>query len=280
MLHITPIQEQALYKLSEYKFLTISQLADLLGSSPNWTRTQINKLIEIGVLGSTNYGVIPQKGLLEKVYYLTPKGAKILSEDLGVEKEKIRYPIGEVTFRHDYFHRFWTVNVHIALNKFIEANHGQLFTLLTYYDKVGSQRKEGMTVATRLDFEDEEKKKVHINPDMLAGYFINSKPYLFAIEIYNGKDTKRVIEQVKKVFIAIYEGATIPKFPEKKSCRLLLVFEHESILQATLQRIKTILSDFEDPESVIFANTSEGIKKDFGTNWIDLSGKKIDFKYL
>ena len=278
MLHITPIQENVLYKLAEYKFLTISQFAEILGSSPNWTRTQINKLIEIGVLGSTSYGVIPQKGLLEKVYYLTAKGTKILCDDLGIEKEKIRYPIGEVTFRHDYFHRFWTVNVHIALNKFIEANNGQSFTLLTYYDKIGSQRKEGMTVATRLDFEDEQKNKVHINPDMLAGYYLNNKPYLFAIEIYNGKDTQRVIEQVKKVFIAIYEGSTAQKFPVKKSSRLLLVFEHEAILKATLQRVKPILSDFEDPDSVIFANTSESMKKDFGANWIDLNGKFWNLK--
>lgn len=277
MLVLSDIQDQALQLLGEYKFLTISQIVRLMKTSKNHTREKLNALIRLGFIGTVDIGIIPHRGLAEKMYYLTPKGANFLIDELDKNADSIRFPIGEVTVRQDYLHRVETVNVQIVLNEFLGKYNGELITFKTYFDKVGSQRKDGLQTATRLDLSD----GTHLNADILTGYYLNQKPYLFTIEVYNGRNTKRIIEQIHKTFNVIYEGVAIKKkFGIEKTCRLLLVFEHETILQATKERVKTLLNEFESPERFVYFKTSQLMQKDFASTWLSLDNRIVDLQRL
>lgn len=125
-----------------------------------------------------------------------------------------------------------------------------------------------MQALTRLEYGD----GLHVNADIVTAYRLDETNFVYVIEVYNGKDTKRIVTQTIKTLQAIYEGATAQKLGIEQTSRLLLVFENESILRASMQRLQAELSDFDDPHSVIFAKTSESVKNSFSSNWVDLSG--------
>ena len=61
--------------------------------------------------------------------------------------------------------------------------------------------------------------------------------YLFALEVYNGIDTKRVYAQLEKHLVALGEGRISELYGYPKAHRVLCVFETESALQAAVRRL-------------------------------------------
>ena len=61
--------------------------------------------------------------------------------------------------------------------------------------------------------------------------------YLYALEMYNGIDTKRVHAQLEKHLVALGEGRISELYRYPKAHRVLCVFETESALQAAIRRL-------------------------------------------
>lgn len=278
--YLTPQQANILIALSKFKYMTKKHfIAYQIGTKKNGTlHNNLMLLRDKKLLNRYGFSVTPMiGGRLEDIYFLTEKGAKIVAENLDITLDLIRYPNRSTTeFKNDYNHRVATVSTMISFVLWAENQGYEIDFFDTYYDKVGSQRKSetGIQSKTRLDLPNE----TNISPDAIIKYDHKDKSYLFCIEVYNGKDTKRVIEQLRKLSYATFEGIPSKKYGHNKGNRNLIVFEHESYIQATIDRIKQdpYLSQFEGLERFFYFKSIEATKNDFGGSWRDLGGKKRD----
>ncbi|MCU0469359.1 MAG: replication-relaxation family protein [Arcicella sp.] len=280
--YIPPIQERILLALARYKFLTVSQLYDANVGVLNRIRDALailraKKLTAKQQFGGMGYAY---KGTVQDIHYLTSKGAKILLEHSDLQTHEIKYPKSTNTFfRHDYYHRIATINAEIALEKWMQSHKAEKLFCCNYTDKAGSQRsnneheKGTLRSETRLTFSDSK----FIEPDIIFGYRTPQKNYLYCLEIYNGKDTKRVIEQLVKLAQATSEGLVGSTFGYEVDNRVLCSFEHESNMKAVIERIhnENVFRQ-KGIEKFFFFNLHESIKQDFGKNWFSINSEMIN----
>lgn len=275
MQYITNTQTQILESLARFKYLTNGLISEIIGKGKNWViNSGTIPLKERDLIGVINFGVHPTTGKLPNIYFLRPKGVKMLVDDLHYDPEEIRHPKGQNIFAKDYFHRLETIKTHIGADAFIKSIDGELITFETYYDKIGSNRTDGSMTSTKLDLPDGS----FIIPDGVLKYKKSDQSdVLFLLEVYKGKDTKRVIQQVRKLIYAIYNGVPSRKYNYDKSARLLLLFETEKALKSAITRIKQdeYLQQFEHLEKCIFSRDLDSIEKNFATHWVDLHFQSV-----
>jgi hypothetical protein len=275
---ITNIQalfQDILEKLSKFKYLTNTQFAYLLQKNKDYVRNLgTSEMVKRDFIGVIQFGVVPKIGRLENIYFLKPKGINIL-EDLGYTKAEIRYPKGTGVFTKDYFHRIETINTHIGAVQFLENTGGEMLNFDTYYDKSGNNRTDGNSlVNTKLVINEDD----FIIPDGIMKYNLKGNDYLYLLEVYRGKDTKRVLHQVRKLIYCIYNGIPTKKYNHSKGSRLLLIFETETAKKYALDRIKAdeYLAQFNGFDRFVFGRNLENIKEQFNKNWQDLNGKTFN----
>lgn len=278
----TPQQTAILSSIAKYKYLTVNHFKALkIGSSDRLIRDNLKILRDRKLTEKMSFGTIPIKGRFQDLHFLTERGAKMLIESLDLEPEEVKHPSRASTFfKNDYLHRVSTIDLMISFNQWAEKN-GYIVDLFdTYFDKVGSQRatETGVQSKTRFDLPNGK----NISPDAVIKYEANGKNYLFCLEVYNGKDTKRVIEQIRKLTYATFEGIPSKKYNHNKTNRNLILFEFEDYKNYAIDRIKKdpYLSQFEGLEKVLFFSSIEAQKLDFGANWTDLNEKKQSLSLL
>lgn len=281
--YLTPQQANILIALSKFKYMTKSHFVSYqVGKDKNPSLyNNLALLRDKKLVNRYSFGTIPSKGRLEDIYFLTEKGAKIVAENLGILLDSVKYPNRSTTeFKNDYYHRIATVSVMISFVMWCESKGYEIDFFDTYYDKVGSQRKAetGVQSKTRLDLPNDTS----ISPDACIRYTANGQRFLFCIEVYNGKDTKRINEQLRKLTYATFEGIPSKKYDHEKANRNLIIMEHESYIKPTIERIKNdpYLNQFEGVERFFYFKSIEATKNDFGALWNDLEGKNRDLSLL
>ena len=174
----------------------------------------------------------------------------------------------------DYFHRKSTVNFHIGLNQWLQNSRGEIKFLNYYFDKMGS-------------FRDKDKKNREINkfylkdgksfiPDISTKFRVNNESYIFLFEQHNGKDTKRLVEQLHIHLLAISQDVVSKKFNFNKSNRVAIVCEEKSVKEAVIDRLqKTDI--FKNFYNYFIFKTNEELKKDFFNNWTLINGEIVSF---
>lgn len=271
----TPQQTAILSSIAKYKYLTVNHFKALkIGSSDRLIRDNLKILRDRKLTEKMSFGTIPIKGRFQDLHFLTERGAKMLIESLDLEPEEVKHPSRASTFfKNDYLHRVSTIDLMISFNQWAEKNGYTIDLFDTYFDKVGSQRatETGVQSKTRFDLPNGK----NISPDAVIKYEANGKNYLFCLEVYNGKDTKRVIEQIRKLTYATFEGIPSKKYNHNKTNRNLILFEFDDYKNYAIDRIKKdpYLSQFEGLEKVFFFSSIEAQKVNFGANWTDLNGK-------
>lgn len=141
---LTLKQQRIIQALARYKYLTVSQLIRLgVDRHRSNLSTAFNRLTEgkrplVKVL---KFGLMPTKGRVEALYYLTKYGAQLV--------EHAKYPIGRtVTLTSDYFHRVATIDCEITLYSCSEIK--QVHFSHRYFDHTGSNRTGDRTITTAL----------------------------------------------------------------------------------------------------------------------------------
>ena len=285
MLEIKPIQERVMVNLAHYKFLTISQLMRLKSGSKLRTQEAIRILREAGLVETSRYGGVTRNGAgrVESISYLTSKGAKILVENNHhLNLPVVKYPksINSI-FKNDYLHRISTINTQISFEEWAKLNGQDVAFFHTYFDKLGSQirQEEDMPLQsiTRLNF----KNDTYIEPDAIFLSEGNGKKSFFILEVCNGKDTKRHVEQIRQNVYAIYNGIPSDKYKQNKSPRLLCIFETENQLGLVLDKMAE--DDYFQAdwiEQAIFLNVSGQVWQSFADKWTTAKRQAINLSNL
>lgn len=241
---LTTTQTNILLSLAKYKFLTTSQMVRLgIATQRSNIATSLSKLkaMHKPFIEQMNFGFFPGKGRVENFYYLKPKAKKALIEEMDIEEEKINTPIGTSTmFSSDYFHRKYTIDCHIAIEMSAKENGCEVLFFDRYFDKIGSNRKGGLSRAkTKIDLENGR----YLIADGIFMLQTPKQKELYCLEMYNGKDTGRTYKQLKQYIEALVLGSPSIKYNFDRGNRILCVFEHESIMQAVMERLRSD-SDF------------------------------------
>jgi len=241
-------EEQILRELAEFQYLTTSQLVRLgVTKSKNSLYPVLRGLVnaQSPAIKKINYNVSPALGRLESIFYLTHVGVKFLL-GLGLEADTIKFPKRkDVSFASDYKHRIWTVDFFISLKLWVNEQGYELQYFYYYFEQSsGSNRnnKGGISLAdTRIDIN--AKGIGYIQPD---GIFLvdrgDETPIFGLFEQHNGKNTKKLLEQLEAHRIAISTGAPSLKYDvqhngEYIANRVFIVFENEGCMKATMRRI-------------------------------------------
>lgn len=117
---------------------------------------------------------------------------------------EIKIPIGTATlFYQDYFHRKNTVSCEIAMSLRAEQNNLDILFCTRYFDTMGNNRRD-KNLRSQNKFSLKENKTFLV-PDMVfrTSEVTGAKESLYTLEMYNGKNTLRTLEQLKKHIEAI-----------------------------------------------------------------------------
>lgn len=266
-------QQLILEYLAQCKFLTVSQMI-ALGIKND--RANLNRELKAmrawpkPPIAHKNFGADPIEGKLESVHYLTEQGEKLLLEH--TDCSLVRRPLGDSTlFYKDYKHRKNTIDIHIALLKRVQANAGDLLLFDTYFDQEGNNRTQGNARSkTKIVLSDGS----FLIADAVAVWHNYTDYQVYALEMYNGKDTGRVERALWQHALALSEGVLVDKlkmiFPSIRGYQVLCVFEHESCMQAVWQRLQSN-ENYEELKNYFLAKSLTEIQqKGFFGNWRSL----------
>lgn len=266
-------QTEILLALARFKFLTTSQLQKIVPREIAWLRKQIVLIAnrEKALIEKLSFGFHPKHGKLENVFYLTPIGKETLCEILNVEREAVKMPIGNSTlFFKDYNHRRNTIDIHVHLYLWTKTTDFEVVFFDTYFDKIGNNRRDkNLQAKNKISLIDGD----YMIPDGVTVISNGETSLLYLVEMYDGKDTKRVIEQLCKHAQAIALGSPSLKYGFNKSNRVLCVFEFDSNMKAVLNRIKNDAIFSEMTNHFLFKTLENVQKGDFTEGWLNVEGK-------
>lgn len=273
MRNIPEQQIKILEALAVYRFLTADQIIRLGITQKRPNVSTAFKNLEQGAKKLTDrktFGVNPERGKIPNVHYLTKHGVKFLVEELGHEEENIKFPKGNSSlFNRDYDHRVATVDSHINFRQSAISSAFEVDFFDTYFDKTGANRgtsKKKLEAQTKIELESTR----YFIPDGAGRFDDGIKKHLFLFELYNGKDTKRVIEQLGKHQEALELGTATERYKHDRAHRVLCVFEHRGELEAVARRMQQH-HDFTDTKAHYLFKTLEQVRngESFFTNWLD-----------
>lgn len=277
MMYLKQKESDVLVFLAKYKFLCSSQLTKLglyknKGDVTNLLKPMAEQ--KKPLIGVIKFPTDPTIGKLEYIYYLTKFGEKAVLEDLDYPQEKIKKVKSKPISTKDYFHRKSTIDFHIGLNQWLQNSRGEIKFLNYYFDKMGS-------------FRDKDKKIREINkfylkdgksfiPDITVKFKVNNENFIFLFEQHNGKDTKRLLDQLHVHLLAIQEDVVSTKFKINKHNRVVVVCEEKSVKDSIIQRLQEI-NNFNNFYEFFIFKTNDELKKDFFNNWTLINGEQVSF---
>ncbi len=278
MFHLKENQIIAIEWLAKYKYLTSSQFVKMgLYKKRGYLTNSLKVMIDMKKPLIAKHDFNPISGKLESFYYLTKHGKKFLIDELEYTETKIKAPAGFTSvYLKDYFHRKFTIDFYIQFNQWLESNDGELIFLNYYFDKSGNNRnRDRSKYVTALNKIKLDKTNFFI-PDINTIFSLDSKEYLFLFEQHNGKDAKRLFEQLYVHIMAISESVVQEKYNLQKPHKVVVVCEENSVKNSVIQRLKKTDGIKHYYNFFIFKTNSE-LEEDFYNNWTLINGEQVSF---
>ena len=281
MIYLNENKIKILELLATYKFLTTSQFLRL--GIVKYRPNLVNLLKDLRdrqkpFIARIKFPVHAKFGRIEDVYYLTRHGVKFLTEHLNWNIEDIKHPKQQNSFFfRDYFHRLWTIDFHIEFRLWTENKGYEILFFDYYFDKIGANRTKRnlprLEALTKITY---NNGKDHIFADAISMFKTPERKYLFCLEVYTGKDTKRIINQLEKYTLALAEGQPSLKYNFNRGARIYIILEHKSNLEAVLNRMREndIFEEFED---YFLFKTIDDLKENFYNKWKTFKNRTLNF---
>jgi hypothetical protein len=277
----TEVDVNILRHLAHYKYMTLAHLVSVGAGGKSYTSTRIKKLREAGFIGVSQYGGVYKSGgggRVENINYLTPRGVKLLADNTELEPEQIHHPKNiDGIFRNDYVHRISTVSIHISFELWAKRLAYPVLFFETYFHKVGSAKTakddNPLRSITRITFEDGS----FIEPDAVFAAERSDKKLCFCLEVHNGADVSRIVEQLKRISRAVSKGLITDHYKQYgivNSPRVLCAVETENMLRLVQKRI--CADAFFKPDwmkQVFLFHVAEQVWKDFDAGWQNMEGR-------
>jgi hypothetical protein len=280
MNYLTENQLVALELLAKYKYLTSSQFVRMgLYKKRAYLTNALKPLLDTKRALIAKHDFNPIQGKLESLYYLTKHGKNILLDEFEYSESNIKAPSGLSHIKlKDYHHRKLTIDFYIYLNQWLESNNGYIDFLNYYFDKIGTNRSDDKSrrvkALNRIDIDESQS----FIPDINAIFYRNNNKYIILFEQHNGKDSKRLFEQLQTHIIAISECVVAKKYNNShtSSHRVVVVCEEKSVKESVIQRLQS-LDSIEYYYNFFIFKTNAELEDNFYDDWTLISGEQVGF---
>jgi len=269
---INDIQGIILSHLGFYGYLTVSQLKRLTGKSLGYLRQQLAILSQRKLIHSYHVEVTA-KVRAENIYHLTEAGKAVLFENDKIFTD-IRVPIGKPLVVQDYSHRKAYQSLCIELVELFRSK-GILLTLFaSYFDKTGNNRKDAnLSSKTKIALSENS----FFMPDGVMITTFENKRSLYLLELYNGRDTIRVLQQLSKHTLAISKGTPGKTFDINANPFVLSSFEYEGCKDAVIKKLQQN-ERFTPMKQFFFFASQQDVLKDCVNAWRNITGDPLEFQ--
>ena len=221
---------------------------------------------------------IPHNNGEPAVHYLTPTGRKVLIDLFPDEETENIHFVPTILYSNtqDHRHRMTTINIQIEIELCCIENEICLGKVERYFDTVGENRvSKSLKSKTAFLYDNLHSVKA----DLI--FFLQTQKQLemYVTELEMGKDTKKAVTKCVRMAKAILLKSANIKYGFERGYRTLWIFEHESIMFSTMNRLK---------ENPFFTHLSEyflfkplpAIGYRFFEGWLNLTGKERKIYYL
>lgn len=222
--------------LATYSFLTKSQINYLWIVVCDKTYYQIMKRLRepsCRYVQTRKFPPHPKYWALEDMHYLLPRWRKYLIHQQKRQPWNITMPFWASRFTTDYDHRKKTIRIHIVLKRAFDQSGYNIQHYAHYF--------KGAPIPQTWWRECSTKIAVHdgfLRADSIYLIKNDSKHRLFCVEMHNGYDVIRIIQQLKQYWKALSLGSPSKKYGLSISCVVLVVFEYESTMHTTIERMQ------------------------------------------
>jgi len=278
MFHLTEGQITAIELLATYKYLTSSQFVKMgLYKKRGYLTNTLKALIDMRKPLLAKHDFNPINGKLESFYYLTKYGKQFLIDELEYTNSQIKAPSGlSPIYLKDYYHRKLTIDFHIYLRAWLESNNGNVCFFNYYFDKLGNNRSDDKSKHVTATNKVILNKNTSFIPDVNTMFSVDDKEYLYLFEQHNGRDAKRLFVQLYVHINALANGAVAKKYDIKKSHRVVVVCEYESVKKSVITRLQKE-SGIEHYNNFFIFKTNAELEEGFYQNWTLISGEHFNF---
>ena len=213
------------------------------------------------------YKKVSHFGKLSSVYNLRKLGLDVIELQLDKEQSKNAFVPSSPRLTGDYFHRTRTIDFQIKLtlaeqDEGFKTNHCSHYFV---YKKLASS----FISVNRINI----VGGFHIIPDLI--FIIERKGYqrLLLFELHNGKDKKRIIEQIRNHALALVSLNCHAKFKIEKHryYNILLLFEESQVQKAVIEDVKNDIW-YKDVAKFFLCKSLNQECDSFLDGWTDLKG--------
>lgn len=221
--------------LAAFKYLNTWHLLRLkLANHRSNLNKPLKELLFHNMIWKQCFGVDPKQWRLNNFYYLKTKWKEFLCTNIWYSQEQILMPIWTSSiFIRDYFHRTNAIDFQIELYLYILKKWWKVLVFDRYFDHIWESKKGSLRAKTKLIFEDNS----FFIPDAIIKLELDLKIKLFAFEIYNGLNTKRVLQQLHKHIISLQQWLVSISQNEKIGSRVLILFDSKVAMDAAVSRV-------------------------------------------
>ena len=281
---VSNIQSKVLISLAQFKFLTISQLLEIgVGTTQKsylWKQMASLRDRKTPLVKCQRFAMVHTQGnkpplKVEDWYYLSPAGKRFLEDEhhSGI----IKMPVGRGNIpSKDYFHRKRTISFFIILTKWAKAEKIEIPFIHNYYDKTGNARRNGnLRAKTKIEF----KGGDFFIPDGVFKLRSEENEKFFLMEMYNGNDIGRTVSQLVKHATCLTQryAHKAYKIPLNKSYVIILIFEKQTLMEATIDRISNREPALAIIQKYFRCKTMEDINNgSFFEDWKTLGGVEVE----
>lgn len=271
-------QYKVLVELARFKFLTSSQLVTLgvMSQVRNLNRElRLMKTADVPLIGCCTFGVHTRFGKLSSFYYLSSAGKRFLIDEMGLDADEVKAPVGKVDFGQIYFHHKYCLDIEIAAYRWLAASKGDLMVSYRYFDRLPV--KGGSRSLTSFELSSGK----FVRPDIVL--FLekpNNQRLLLLVELHRGKEVNRLVKQLVQHAFLLQEGVPGHTFHQShnhsKGHRILVVLEDISILKAVFHSLKSAIGEQAEAYAPFFLFQSlEGVFQSFADGWCMLGSDEL-----
>lgn len=264
---ITPQQLHFLRLLGKTGFLTNTHLNIVKFSNTKHSKHYLTKrLLDEKLIGRVL--IASPFGIGRKVmYFLTHKGAEMLSKIDNVEISEISYsPLkggihtadnqSTAIVRSDFSHKESYISAFLAFEKFLESTDYVLADTKHYYQLVGDR---GTTLSL---------KNRNFRPDgiwICEGIAPNSPTYIYVVEVHRHSERKHIIRQLRQQVEAIKEGCIKARFNTTTPHFVLSIFSDENteIIRTVIEELRNYPEWQYIQKFFMFAKLDDLLNKNF-----------------
>lgn len=267
---INMLQSTIMEHLGRFGFLTVSQFQVLTGKSAGYLREMLGSLSRRGYVRSFRIE-ISHKMRSENMYVNTTLAVEYLTSHKNIVADDIKTTTTQAVVK-DFFHRFNTINVNIALWQFFTSQNIPIRTMVSYFDKIGSPKKGTLTARSKIALDD--KGLTSYIPDSA----FKTEKGLYLIEMYCDKNSQRILAQLGVHAKGIANGSPAKAFDIQINPSIMAVFDHKGIQEAIIKRLSGNENFTPAMSKLFFFASLEDVKTKCATAWRTINGEPLIFK--